>query len=428
MGLKVEKQDGNMALLTISVSPEAFEKAVRNAYLKNKNKISVQGFRKGKAPQALIEKIYGESIFYEDAANELVEESYFKEISESEEGKELKIVSRPEIDVVDMGRGKEFVYTARVALKPAVELGKYKGFRGLKKKPQEVTAEEVDAELQKVREQNSRMVSVEDRPVRDGDIAVIDYEGFESGVPFDGGKGEDHELTIGSHSFIDTFEEQLIGHSVGDHVEVAVTFPAEYHAENLAGKPALFQVDIKAIKVKELPELDDEFASEVSDFETMEEYRADLQAKLLEKKEKEADQNLKDEILKKAVENAKMEIPEAMITYQAEQMVNEYAQRLQMQGLSMDMFLKYTGQTVEKLVDSYKAQAKQRIEGSLVLEAIAEAEQIEVTEEDLAKEIEEMAKTYQMEKDKLAELMSDQEKENLKKDISIRKALDIIAK
>ena len=425
MGLKVEKQEGSMALLTIDVPAEEFDKATERAYQKEKGRINIQGFRKGHAPRALIEKMYGEGVFYETAANELIEKTYFEAI-ESEEGKALEIVSRPEIDITEIGKGKDFVYTARVALKPEAVLGQYKNL-GVEKETAIVSEADVDKEIDRVREQNSRLVTVEDRPIQDGDTAVIDFEGFIDGTPFEGGKGEDHELTIGSHSFIDNFEEQLIGHNAGDEVEVNVTFPADYHAEELKGKPALFKVAVKSIKVKELPEADDEFASEVSEFETMAEYRASVQKNLAEKKEKDIQEKYRNECLKKAVENATLEIPEAMIDYQAEQLVNQYAQRLQAQGLSMDMFLKYTGQTIDQVKDSYKAQAKTRIQNSLVLEAVAKAEKVEVSEEELDNQIAEMAKSYQMETEKLKELLSDEEKENLKKDVEAKKALDVVA-
>ncbi|MBQ6542390.1 MAG: trigger factor [Lachnospiraceae bacterium] len=425
MGLKVEKQEGNMALLTIDVPAEEFDKATERAYQKQKGKINIQGFRRGHAPRALIEKMYGEGVFFEDAANELIEKTYFEAL-ESEEGKALDIVSRPEIDVTEMGKGKDFVYTARVALKPEAVLGQYKDL-GVEKKTAEVTDEDVEKEIDKTRELNSRLVTVEDRPVQDGDTAVIDFEGFIDGTPFEGGKGEDHELTIGSHSFIDTFEEQLIGHNAGDEVDVNVTFPQDYKAEELAGKPALFKVTVKAVKVKEIPAADDEFASEVSEFETMAEYRESVRKNLAEKKEKDLKDEYRNECLKKAVENATLEIPEAMIDYQAEQLVNDYAQRLQAQGLSMDMFLKYTGQTINQVKDSYKAQAKTRIQNSLVLEAVAKAENVKVSEEEVDNEIAEMAKSYQMETEKLKELLSEEERDNLKKSVEARKALDVIA-
>lgn len=427
MGLKVEKLEGNMALLTIDASAEAFEAAVQSAYLKNRDKVQVQGFRKGKAPRALIEKMYGEGVFYEDAINQLIEETYFKELDASEEGKALSIVSRPEIDVKEYGKGKTFVYTAKVALKPEVKLGDYKECK-VRRKTAKLEADELENELKRIQEQNSRTVTKEEGEIVNGDIAVIDYEGFTDGVAFEGGKGEDHELTIGSHSFIDTFEEQLIGHKTGDAVDVNVTFPTEYHAKELAGKPALFKVTVKAVKTKELPELNDEFASEVSDFETFETYKADVEKKLLDKKQTEINNARTEEIIKKVIECSEMDIPQPMIDMQAEQMVNEYAQRLQMQGLSMEMFMQYTGQTAETLKEQYKDQAKARIQSSLVLEAVAKAENIEVTDADVDAEIEKMAAAYQMEAAKLKEYIQGQELENMKADLKIQKAVELLSK
>ena len=426
MSVKVEKLEGNLAKLTIECSAEEFENALNKAYLKNKNQIQIPGFRKGKAPRAMIEKMYGAGVFYEDAANDLIPDAYEKAL-EDEACKELDIVAQPEINVEQIGKGEAFIFTAEVTLKPEVELGQYKGFEDIEKKTAEVTDEEVETELNRVREQNSRTVDVDDRPVQDGDIAVIDYEGFCDGEAFDGGKGENHELTIGSHSFIDTFEEQIIGHNIGDEFDVNVTFPEEYHAEELKGRPAVFKVKVNGIRYKELPELDDEFAGEVSDFETLDEYKEDLKKTIQTRKQSELDNERRDAILKKAVENAKFEIPEKMIDFQARQLVNDYAQRLQMQGLSMEMYMKYTGQTMASMTEQMKDQAKMRIENSLVLEAIAKAEGIEVTDEDIQKEIERMAETYQIEPEKMNEYLSDAEKDNIRRDLTVQKALDLIA-
>ncbi|MBR4768246.1 MAG: trigger factor [Lachnospiraceae bacterium] len=426
MNVVVEKIEGNYARLTVTCPTEDFEAAVQQVYLKQKNKIQIDGFRKGKAPRKMIEKIYGEGVFYEDAANDLIDKSY-REALETDEAKGLEIQAPPTVEEVkEIGKDQPFVYVAKVALKPEVKLGKYKKL-GVEKKTAEVTDEEVDAEVKRTQEQNSRTVHVDDRPIEDGDIAVIDYEGFTDGVPFEGGKGENHELTIGSHSFIDTFEEQLIGKNIGDDVEVNVTFPEEYHAKELAGKKALFKVKIQGIQVKELPELDDEFASEVSEFETMAEYKDDLQKKILDRKQKALDDEYEDAVLRKAVENAKMEIPAETIDYNARQMVNDYARRLEMQGMSLDLFMKYTGQTVEQLRDSFKEQAKKRLENGYVLEAIAEKEKIEVSDEEMKEELENMAKQYQMEFEKLEELVSDEEKENIRKELAVKKALKKIA-
>jgi len=415
-----------MALLTLTATAEEFEQAMNEAYLKNKNQISVQGFHKGKAPRAMVEKIYGPSVFYEDAANYLIPKAYDKAM-EDEEVKAMEIVARPEIDVLQIEKGKEFIFTAKVALKPAVTLGQYKDF-DIEKKVAEVTDEEIAEELKRVQEQNARTITVEDRAIADGDIAVIDYEGFCDGKAFEGGKGENFELTIGSHSFVDTFEEQLIGKNVGDECEVNVTFPEQYHSADLAGKAAMFKVSVKGLKTKELPELNDEFAEEVSDFDTLAEYKEDTAKKLQERKQKTLDSAYQEEVLNKAAEAASLEVPEMMVDYQAEQMVNEYAQRLQMQGLSMDMYMKYTGQTADTLKEQMMDQARIRIRNSLVLEAIAAAENIEITDEDIDAEIEKMAASYQMDIETLKGYMNDTEKENMRKDLAIQKALELISK
>ncbi len=421
MSFKVEELGKSMVKLTIEVAAEEFEKAMETAYQKNKNKLSVQGFRKGKAPRAMIEKMYGAGIFFEDAANELIPGAYEKAAVESG----LNIVSRPEIDLVQVEKGKEFIFTAEVAVKPEVTLGEYKGVE-VEKAEVAVTDEEVTAELDRVREQNARILTVEDRPVADGDETVIDFEGFVDGVPFAGGKGEDYKLVIGSHSFIDTFEEQLIGKNIGEEVDVNVTFPTEYHAEELAGKPALFKVTVKAITAKELPELDDEFAVDVSEFDTLAEYKEDIKKNLLEKKEKEAKFAKEDKVVDKIIENATMEIPDAMIDTQTRQMAEEYAQRLQMQGLSLEQYFKFTGMNANSFMENLKPQALKRIQCRLVLEAIVKAENIEVSEDELDKEFDTMAQGYRMEKDKLVELVGEKEKEQIKMDIAVQKAVDFV--
>ncbi len=421
MSFKVEELGKSMVKLTIEVAADEFEKAMETAYQKNKNKLSVQGFRKGKAPRAMVEKMYGPGIFYEDAANELIPGEYEKAAVESG----LDIVSRPEIDLVQVEKGKAFIFTAEVAVKPEVTLGTYKGVT-VEKKAVEVTDEEISAELDRVREQNARILTVEDRPVADGDETVIDFEGFVDGVPFAGGKGEDYKLVIGSHSFIDTFEEQLIGKNIGEEVEVNVTFPEEYHAAELAGKPALFKVTVKAITAKELPELDDEFAVDVSEFDTLAEYKEDIKKNLLEKKEKEAKFAKEDAVVDKIIEEATMEIPDAMIDTQTRQMAEEYAQRLQMQGLNLEQYFKFTGMTANSFMENLKPQALKRIQCRLVLEAVVKAENIEVTEEEVDKEFETMAQNYRMEKDKLIELVGEKEKEQIKMDIAVQKAVDFV--
>ena len=421
MSLQVEKQEKNMAKLTIEVSAEEFDQAMDKAYRKNKSKMSVPGFRKGKVPRQMLEKMYGPAIFYEDAANIIIPDAYAKELENSD----LDIVSRPEIDVTQIEKGKPFIFTATVALKPEVELGQYTGIE-VEKSVVEVTEEEVNAELEKVREQNSRTIPVEDRPVKDGDIAVIDYEGFVDGVAFEGGKGENHNLTIGYHSFIDTFEEQLIGKSLNEEVEVNVTFPEEYHAEELKGKPAMFKVVIKEIKEKELPDLDDDFAQDVSEFDTFAEYKEDVKAKLTATKENEAKNKKEEAVVKAIAEGAKMEIPEAMIETQAAQMTDDFARRMQSQGLSMEQYFQFTGLDAQKFMEQMKPQAEQRIKNRLVLEAVAKAENMTASDEDVDKEIENMASMYQMEVDKLKELVSDEEKEQMKQDICVQKAVEFV--
>lgn len=421
MSVQVENLEKNMAKLTIEVPAEELEKAIQNAYMKQKSRISLPGFRKGKVPRHMIEKMYGPEIFYEDAVNELVSQEYPKAADESG----LEIVSRPEIGVEQIEKGKSFIFTAEVAVKPEVTLGKYLGVP-VKKADIALTEEEVDAEIEKERESNARMITVEDRAVADGDTAVIDYEGFVDGTAFEGGKGENHSLVIGSHSFIDNFEEQLIGKNTGDDVEVHVTFPEEYHAPDLAGKAAVFQVKINEIKTKELPELDDEFAQDVSEFDTLAEYRESVEKKLKERKENEARHAKEEEAVQKIIEESQMEIPEAMIDTQTRSMMDDFANRMAQQGLGMEQYLQFTGSTVEQLMEQMKPDALKRIQSGLVLEAIAEAEHIEISDEDVNAEIENMAGMYNMEADKLKEMIGDSEKENMKKDLAIQKAVDLI--
>ncbi len=421
MSLQVEKLENNTAKLTVEVSAEEFDKAIEKAYQKNKNRFNVPGFRKGKVPYAMIEKMYGTAVFYEDAANDIIPEAYAKAAAESE----LEIVARPEISVKQIEKGQPFIFEAEVTTKPEVELGKYKG---IKVDPIDttVTDEEVEAELDKIKEQNARLVAADDKEVEDGDQTIIDFEGFVDGEAFEGGKGEDYPLTIGSHSFIDTFEEQLIGKKVGEEVEVNVTFPEQYQAEELAGKPALFKVTIKEIKVKEYPEVDDEFAQDVSEFDTLDEYKADIKKNLEEQKVKNAESEKESKVIEAIVKDAKMDIPEKMIEAQAEQMVEEFAQNIAMQGISFDQYMQFTGSTVEQLTEQVKPQAQARVESSLVLEAIVKAESIEASDEEFNKEIEDMAARYQMEADKVADLLSDDDKKNLRNDICMRKAAKLV--
>ena len=421
MSVQVEKLEKNMAKLTVEVSAEDFKAALKKAFNKNKNRFAIPGFRKGKAPQAMIEKMYGEGVFYEDAADEAINASYAEAMKESG----LDIVSRPEVTIEKIGKDEPFVYSALVAVKPEVTLGQYKGVE-VEKADASVSAEDVEAKLKKVQEQNARLLTVEDRGVEDGDQTVIDFEGFVDGKGFEGGKAEDYPLTIGSHSFIDTFEEQLIGKKIGEECEVNVTFPTEYHAADLAGKPATFKVTVKEIKVKELPELNDEFASEVSEFDTLDEYKKDVEKKLAEKKEIEANSKNEDAVVAKVVENATMEIPDKMIDAQAENMVQDMARRMQSQGLSLDMYLKYTGMTVEQMKEQARPDAEKRIRTRLVLEAVAKAENIQISDEKVDEEVAKMAEAYKMEVEKLKSYMSESDVKQMKEDLAVQQAVDLL--
>ena len=421
MSVQVENLEKNMAKLTIEVSEDKLEEALQKAYLKQKNKISLPGFRKGKVPRNMIEKMYGPEIFFEDAANMLIQENYGAAVDESG----VDIVSRPSIDVTQIEKGKPFIFTAEVAVRPEVKLGKYMGVT-VTKIDTTVTDEEVDEAVEKERNNNARTITVEDRAIENGDTAVIDFEGFVDGVPFEGGKGENHSLEIGSHSFIDTFEDQLIGKNTGDEAEVNVTFPEEYHAADLAGKPAMFKVKIHEIKAKELPELDDEFAQDVSEFDTLAEYKENLKKNISERKEAEARRTKEDEAIRKIVEKSSMEIPDAMIDTQVETMIEEFAQRIAQQGLSFEQYMQFSGMTMDKMKDQVRPEAISRIESSLVLEQIAKDENIEVSDADVDAEIDKMASMYGMEADKIKEYMGDAEKESMKKDLAIQKAVDLI--
>ena len=421
MSVQVEKLENSMAKLTIEASADELEKALQNAYLKNKNKISIPGFRKGKVPRQMIEKMYGPAIFYEDAANEIIPEAYEKAVEECGED----IVSSPEIDVTQIEKGKPFIFTALVALKPEIKLGKYKGVK-VDKADVTVTDEEVDAEINKERENNARNIEVTDRAVKDGDMTVLDFEGFVDSVAFEGGKGENYPLTIGSGAFIPGFEEQLVGAEIGKEVEVNVTFPEDYQAEELKGKAATFKCTVKEIKEKELPELDDEFASEVSEFETLAEYKADVKTKLSEKKEKEAKDAKEAAVIEAIVNDSEMEIPEAMLKTQQKQMVDEFAQRIQMQGLSIDQYFQFTGTTYDKMIEQVKPQAEKRIKSRLVLEAVVKAENIAASDEDYEEELKTMAEAYQMEVEKVKELLPEKSVAQIKEDIAVRKAAEFV--
>ena len=421
MSVQVENLEKNMVKLTIEVPAEELEKAIDAAYKKQKNQISIPGFRKGKVPRAMVEKMYGVEVFYEDAANTLMQQNYPSAVEESG----VDIVSRPSIDVVQIEKGKPFIYTAEVAVRPEVTLGKYMGVT-VTKIDTSVSDDEVAEALEQQRNNNARTISVTDRPVAVGDTAVIDFEGFVDGVAFEGGKGENHPLEIGSHTFIDNFEDQLVGKNAGDEVEVNVTFPEQYQAADLAGKPATFKVKINEIKAKELPELDDEFAQDVSEFDTLAEYKESLKKNLEEKKENEAKRTKEDEAVQKIIDKSKMDIPEAMIDTQCETMIEEFPQRIAQSGLSMDQYLQFSGLTVDGLKEQVRPEALSRIQASLVLEQIAKDENIEVSDDDVNAEIEKMAASYGMEADKLKEYMGDAEKESMKKDLAINKAVELV--
>ena len=420
MSLQVEKLEGNMAKLTIEASAEEFEQAIEKAYQKNKNKLSIPGFRKGKVPRKMIEQMYGKEIFYEDAANIVIPSVYAKAVDECTE----EIVSQPTVDIVQAEAGKPFIFTAEVALKPEVTLGMYKGVE-VEKTDVAVTDEEVDAAIDRERENNARTISVEDRAVRDGDMTIIDYEGFVDGESFEGGKDEDYPLTIGSGTFIPGFEEQLIGAELDKEVEVNVTFPEDYQASELAGKPAVFKCIVKEIREKELPELDDEFASEVSEFDTLAEYREDVKKNLTERKEAEAKAAKEEKVVEAIIADAKMDIPEAMLATQQRSMADDFAQRIRMQGITIDQYFQFTGLTREAFLEQLKPQAEERIKSRLVLEAVAKAENLEASDEEYTAEIKKMAEAYQMNEDKITEMIGEFEQKSIKEDICIRKALDL---
>lgn len=421
MSLQVEKLEKNMAKLTIEVPAEEFDAAIKNAYNKNKSKFSIPGFRKGKAPLAMLEKMYGAGIFYEDAANEVIDASYPKAAEESKE----EIVSTPEIKVTQIEKGKAFIYEATVALKPEVTLGEYKGVE-VKKAEAVVTDEDVENELTAARKKNGRLIDVEDGAIEDGDNTIIDFTGYIDDKTFDGGAGTDYPLVIGSHSFIEGFEDQLIGKKKGETCDVNVTFPAEYHADELAGKPAKFVVTIKEVKRNELPELNDEFASEVSDFDTLDEYKADIRKKLQEKKEQDAKVENENNVIEKVVENAQMELPQPMVDTQAREMVENYARRLQSQGLNINDYMKYTGMTPEKLMEQMRPEAEKRIKTRLVLEKVVEVENVEVSDEKLDEQINEIAASYKLEGAKLKEMMGEREKEQIREDLKVQAAIDLL--
>lgn len=421
MSVQVEKLEKSMAKLTVEVEAAEFDAALGKAYQRSRKSIQLPGFRKGKAPRAMIEKMYGSQIFYEDAANIIIPDAYEAAAKESE----LTIVAQPEIDVVQIEKGMPFIFTATVAVKPEVTLGEYKGIE-VGEKDAEVTDEEVQAEIDRIRESNARMITVDDRPAQEGDTALIDFDGYVDGEQFEGGYAEDYSLVLGSHTFIDGFEDQLVGKSIGENVEVHVTFPENYQAEELQGKPAVFKVEIKELQKKELPELDDDFAQDVSEFDTLEEYREDTKRKLVEGKEAANKRETEEEIVGKIIENAQMEIPHQMVETQTRQMVQEFAGRLQSQGLSLEQYMQLTGMNPQHMTEELEPQALKRIQSRLVLEAVVEAENITATEEEIDKELEQMAAAYMMEADKLKEMTSEEERKQIALDVAVQKAVDFV--
>lgn len=421
MSANLEKLENNIAKLRIEVDPEKFEEGMKYSYNKNKSRINIQGFRKGKVPRKVIEAQYGPEVFYDDAINFVIPDAYSDAIKELK----LDVVSRPSIDVEKVEKNEGLVFIAEVAVKPEVTLGEYKGIE-IEKVETEVKDEDIENEIKNVQNKNARLITVSDRPVQNGDIVTIDFEGFIDGVAFEGGKGEDYDLEIGSHTFIDNFEEQLVGKNLADDIDVKVTFPEDYGKEELSNKEATFKVEIKDIKYKELPEVDDEFAKDVSEFDTLDEYKADIKSKLLERKENQALQEKETKAMKKVIENSTMDIPEMMIDEQSEQMVRDYAQRLKSQGLPLDMYLNYMGQTQEEFKNSFNQQSEFNIRSRYILEAIAEKENFEVKEEDIEKELDEIAKRYAIKKDAFKNNMTDNEKQALINDIKVQKALDLI--
>lgn len=421
MNVQVEDLGKNMVKLTVEVDADTVDAAIKSAYNKQKNKIAIPGFRKGKVPQVMIEKMYGPDVFYEDAVNIMLDTQYAAVVDQSG----VDIVSRPTIEVTQIEKGQPFIFTAEVAKRPEVTLGKYNGVT-VTRIDTSVKDEEIDAEIEQQRENNARTVTVTDRAVQEGDTAVIDYEGFVDGVAFEGGKGENHALEIGSHTFIDTFEEQLVGKNTGDEVEVHVTFPEQYQAADLAGKPATFQVKIHEIRAKELPELNDEFVQDVSEFDTMAEYREDTKKKLQERKENAAKGTKEDEAIQKIIDKSKMEIPDAMIDMQAENMIDEFAQRIAMQGMSFEQYMQFSGMTIDKLKEQVRPEALQRIQSSLVLEQIAKEENLVASDEELEAEIEKMASMYGMNAENLKSRMEESDRETIKRDIAVNKAVEFI--
>ena len=422
MSVTYEKLEGNMAELTITVAAEDFKKACVEAYNKNKNRFQFDGFRKGRVPMAFIEKTYGPAVFYEDAANDLINKTYFEEIKDLD----LDIVSNPEISVSQVEKGKDFIYKAKVATKPPVELGDVTAIE-IEKIDTEVTDEDVEKEIKRKLKENSTKNEVTDRPAKLDDEATINFEGFVDGVAFEGGKGEKYPLVLGSGSFIPGFEDQIIGKNVGDSFDVNVTFPENYQAEDLAGKEAVFKCELLGLKETVLPTLDDEYISDTTDFETVDEWKADIKKQVTERKEQSAQRERESKAIDALVEMSKVELPEPMIVYQQEKMIDNFGQQLMYQGMNLEQYLNMTGQTRDDMRDQVRPEAEKQIKRSLIIEAVAEAQNIEVSEEDTAAEIEKMAKQYQMEVDKIKEIMGEEQMESLKMDIKMQKAAEYIA-
>lgn len=421
MAVKCEQVEKNLSKLTFEVSAEEFEKAIDRAYNKNKGKFSIRGFRKGKAPKAIVYTMYGKAMFYDDALNELLPAAYDAALKESG----LDVVARPEFDVEEIKEGEPVVYTALVTTRPEVKLGEYKGIK-VAKVDYTVSDEEVDKDIEATREKNARMVSVDDRPAQKGDTVNIDFEGFVDDVAFEGGKGEDYELELGSDTFIPGFEDQLVGANVDDLVDVNVTFPEEYHSEELKGKAALFKVKVNEIKVRELPEVDDDFASEVSDFDTLAEYKADVRKKLEEKAKEKAEAEIQNAVVEKVVENAEFDVPDAMVEQQIINMINDFAQRISYQGMSLDMYLQYTGQTMDQMKEEYREGAVRQVNAGLVIDAIAAKEGIEPSPEELELHLVDMSKKYNMELDEMKKLISEDEMKGIKKQLAFEKTIQML--
>ena len=422
MSLTYEKLEGNMAELTITVPAEDFKKACVDVYNRQKSKFQLDGFRKGHVPMQFIEKAYGPAVFFEDAANDLINKTYFEEIKDID----LDIVSNPEISLNQIEKGKDFIYKAKVATKPPVELGDLKKIK-IEKVDSEVTDEDVEKEIESKLKANSTKQDVTDRAAQEKDEATINFEGFVDGVAFEGGKGEKYPLVLGSGSFIPGFEDQIIGKNVGDSFDVNVTFPENYQAEDLAGKEAVFKCELLGLKETVLPTLDDEYISDTTDFETVDEWKADIKKQVTERKEQSAKRERESKAIDALVEMSKVELPEPMIVYQQEKMIDNFGQQLMYQGMNLEQYLNMTGQTRDDMRDQVRPEAEKQIKRSLIIEAVAEAQNIEVSEEDTAAEIEKMAKQYQMEVDKIKEIMGEEQMESLKMDIKMQKAAEYIA-